>query len=71
LDKKIVLKKNNQNLQIINYWILSQAIPRRRRVSIRDQDGVAHAYRSDRCIDVGHVGGDNAIRSFPVLLEQD
>src|ERR1700716_3921958 len=63
--------KNGHNLQIINLWTLPQAIPRRRRVSIRNQDGVTHAHRGDCRVDVCHVGGDNAIRSFTVLHEQD
>jgi hypothetical protein len=62
--------KNGHNLQIVNFWTLQQAIPRRRRVSIRNQGGVTHAYRNDCCIDVGHVGGGDAIRSFTVLHEQ-
>jgi hypothetical protein len=30
-----------------------------------------HACRGDCCVDVGNVGGDNTIRSFRVLHEQD
>ena len=67
----ILYLKNGHNLQIVNLWTLPQAIPRRRRVSIRNQDGVIHAYRSDCCVDVGYVGSDNAIRSLTVLHEQD
>jgi hypothetical protein len=63
--------KNSHNLQIVNFWTLPQAIPRRRRVSIRDKDGVPHAYRSDCCVDVGYFGGGDAFRSFTVLHEQD
>jgi hypothetical protein len=63
--------KNADNFQFVNFWTLPQAIPRRRRVSIRNQGGVTHAYRSNCCVDVAHVGGSNAIRSFTVLHEQD
>jgi hypothetical protein len=36
--------KNGDNFQIVNFLTLPQAIPPRRRVSIRDQDGVTRAH---------------------------